>query len=171
MNASRLLVGGFAVLSIGAASAACTLVSGVEDMELRRGTRATTPADDSVDGGKPEGGSNSFVGGKDGTADPAHPTTGPTTCGAEGSWTACDPNPALTTCAARCAAQGFTCVESCCAYDSVGDYAAKVGMIYAVLPEFECTLTSVSSSGKGGLCADPTILTAGGAAQVRCCCK
>lgn len=156
--------------SLVAGAAACTVVSGVDEMELRKGASAQEPAAGS-DGGPGDGGARSPFA-LDAAADQASPVTqsGPATCGAQGSWTACDPNPSLVTCAERCQQQGQTCVESCCAYDELGDFAAQAGMVYALL-DLECSTKSVSSTSKGGACADPTLLTASGAAQVRCCCK
>lgn len=154
-----------AALVLGLSSTGCTLVSGVEDMELRGGP-TPTPFGGGADGGQTEGAATN----PPGSSAPA-PQTGLAVCGAEGSWTDCDPAPALTTCAARCVARGLTCVEDCCAYDSAGDFRAKAGLIYAVAPALECAQASVSASGSGGLCSDPTLLSAGGAAQVRCCCK
>ena len=172
------------VLVVSLATAACTVMSGVDDMELRTGTSSTSPPppsaggpsksdsdhspDASADGETNSSGGNTSGGSTSGAVPIA---TGPATCGAQGSWTACEATPSLDTCLMRCLQQGLTCVDSCCAYDTVGDYAAQVGMFYAVVPAAECSLKSVNASGKGGLCTDPTILTAGGAAEVRCCCK
>lgn len=182
MGRARVGLIALCTAAIAFATAACTIVSGVDGMELRTSGATTVPAAAPSEAGaydpfapdaaRPEastsssssaGGGSSSSGGGGGT--------GPATCGSQGSWTDCDMTVSLATCATRCAQQGLTCVESCCAYDNAGDFAAKAGMVYAVLPVVDCAVKSVSASSKGGLCADPTILTAGGAAQVRCCCK
>lgn len=157
-------------LALGASCVACTVLSGVEDMELRSRPTAPAPPPANAGDGGPANPSGDPQSGPTGNTKPPAPT-GPATCGAAGSWTDCDPSPTLTTCAARCTARGLTCVEDCCAYDSVGDYRAKAGLIYAIIPSLECSQTSVSGSGKGGLCTDPTLLAGAGGAEVRCCCK
>lgn len=160
----------FVALAFVAGTAACTLVSGVDEMELRKSPAASSAATADAGEGTNEGGGGSVTPPGSGTTNPPLTVTGPATCGAQGSWTTCDPSPTLTTCAERCQQQGLSCVDSCCANDELGDFAAQVGMVYAIL-ELECSLKSVSASSKGGFCTDPTLLTATGATQVRCCCK
>lgn len=179
MSPASLFVSLSCTVAFALATTACTVVSGVDGMELRTAAAAPIPAPsqgeagafDPFAGDAGQAGSPSpRIGGDDGGRG-GGAGTGPATCGSQGSWTTCDATVSLATCATRCALQGLTCVESCCANDSTGTYAAKAGMVYAVLPAVECAVESVSASSRGGLCADPTLLATGGAAQVRCCCK
>jgi hypothetical protein len=161
-------------LALASATAACTVFSGVDDMELRSASSPASAAPD-ADGGtdgataqRSDAPANEATppGTSSGTA--PSPSTGPVACGSQGSWTGCDVTATITTCAIECAAKGFTCVDSCCATDELGDFSAKVGMVYALASE--CSVPSMPSNASFGLCADPSILPTG-LGQIRCCCK
>jgi hypothetical protein len=158
------------VLVLALTTAACTVVSGVDDMELRTSASPVAPAP-SGDGGS--GFTDPFSSGDaaspDTVPDISPPVgTGPATCGSQGSWSACAVPPTLSTCATICAAKGFACVDSCCATDELGDFAAKVGSVYVLASE--CSLNAITNQATFGLCADPIVLPAG-FGDVRCCCK
>jgi hypothetical protein len=174
MGRTSLALG--SLLALGGATAACTVFSGVDDMELRTAASGTSPSPDAqdaailnpfADAGLPDFFGTGSSGGT-GTPGSADPNAGPATCGAEGSWRDCITTATVTTCAIQCAQQGFACVDSCCASDLIGDYAASVGQVYALASE--CSAKSLPSNATFGLCSDPAIV-AGGLGQVRCCCK
>jgi hypothetical protein len=155
------------VVALGLATAACTVVSGVDDLELRTSSSPVAPTPSPDAGSDPSPFASDASTPDTSTAIKA-PSTGPSTCGAQGSWSSCTVPSAFTSCATICQAQGFSCVDSCCANDSLGDYAAKVGMVYALTAE--CSLPSITSQASFGLCADALVLPAG-FGDVRCCCK
>ena len=154
------------LLTFAFVTGACTVVSGVDDMELRSSSSPVVPTP------SPDASTDPFP--TDPTVPPpamdakAPPSTGPDTCGSEGSWSSCTAPAAFTSCASICEKQGFACVDSCCATDSLGDFAAKVGMVYALTAE--CSLPSITSQATFGLCTDALVLPAG-FGDVRCCCK
>lgn len=151
------------------AGVGCTFFSGVEELELRS---SSSPTDPSSDGGA-DGAASPRASRAPGAADGGSPAIlqpGGQLCGAQGTWTACQVADSITTCADRCKAAGFTCVESCCAYDDLGDFAAKAGMVYATAG-LTCELSSVPSTSSSGLCNDPVLPLAAGLMDVRCCCK
>jgi hypothetical protein len=158
------------VLVLALTSAACTVVSGVDDMELRTSASPVAPAP-SADGGSAF--TDPFASGDAATpgtsADIAPPVSaGPATCGSQGSWSACTVPPTVASCSTICAAKGFACVDSCCATDELGDFAAKVGSVYVLASE--CSLNAITNQATFGLCADPIVLPAG-FGELRCCCK
>lgn len=157
-RASFIAIASFALLQ------ACTFFSGVEELELRQSSASSPDAAATGDAGIPDLPGLVFGGSDAGGAKP--PNTGEV-CGALGSWTACEIPTALT-CAEQCLAKGLSCVESCCAYDELGDYPAKVGMVYATAGLL-CEIASVPSTSSAGLCSDP-ILPLGGL-DTRCCCR
>jgi hypothetical protein len=158
-------IGSVTALALALSTSACTVVSGVDDMELRSSSSPVAPAagDDTAapaaDAGAPDTSTGNQI---------TTPATGPATCGSEGSWLGCVAPAAFTSCASICQNQGFTCVESCCATDELGDFAAKVGMVYALTAE--CKQPAITSQATFGLCTDALVLPAG-FGDVRCCCK
>lgn len=175
MDRSSLLLALGCTLVLGFATAACTVMSGVDEMELRTTASSATPEPNAAPDAAlpnpflPDAGVPGFFDTSSGSPAPPTPDTGPATCGAEGSWRTCDATASVTTCAIQCAQQGYTCVDSCCVTDSLGDYAAAVGMVYALASE--CSAKSIPSNATFGTCADPTIIPAGLGGPVRCCCK
>jgi hypothetical protein len=177
MRTSSFVASLGATLAVVGSTGACTVVSGVDDMAIRVTVHAPAAS--------PEGGSaiNPFASEPvDSGADARVPldpgdfvVSGPKTCGAAGSWTACDVTASTATCAEQCAQRGRTCVEDCCAYDgsSTLDYRAKVGLAYAVLTE--CSIPSMSSSDTFGTCSTAPsqvlIAVSNGIFETRCCCK
>ncbi|MBX3224682.1 MAG: hypothetical protein KF795_29470 [Labilithrix sp.] len=161
MRASRVL--GLAAIAL---AQACTYFSGVEELEL--GDRHAA-ADASVEGSAPgaDAPPTFGLGGDDAGADRAPAAA---QCGAQGTWTSCETADTFATCAERCQAKGASCVESCCAYDELGDFAAKAGMVYAT-PGLTCDLGSVPSTSSSGLCNDPVLPLGAGVMDVRCCCR
>jgi hypothetical protein len=161
---------------------ACTFFSGVEELELRSTTDPSSP-DAGPDSGAGSSGkspskdaTSPFGQGQDAGSTSSSGTVGqpalpgPLVCGALGTWTSCELADTLATCAQRCQAKGLACVDNCCAYDSIGDYAAKVGMVYAT-PGLTCDLSSVPSSSSAGFCTDPVLPVGAGIMDVRCCCR
>jgi len=157
---------GFAVIAL----PACTFLSGVEQMELRDRDRASDAGDEgSAPGAALAPTAPIPFGPSPGDAGAAAPRTG-ATCGAEGSWTACELTDTFASCAERCAAKGLTCVESCCVYDELGHFAARTGMVYSV-PGLSCDTDSVPNTSSAGLCSDPVLPLTTGVMDVRCCCR
>jgi hypothetical protein len=185
MGRASAPVGALAVSSLVAlavASGACTVMSGVEELELRTGASATAPAADedagpdakaptTFNGNGTSGGSGtSGSGGGSSTSGSGGASgTGPATCGSLGSWSTCNAMPTVTTCAAECANKGQLCVESCCVKDAADVYAAKVGVAYAY--PSECGLPSLPKDIGTGLCSDPLPPIDGTGLELRCCCK
>ncbi len=136
--------------------ASCTFLSGVESLEVIR--------DASRDATAPDGGLELA---RDAAAsDGGAPPSG--TCVAEGSWIDCVPD-AVGSCAAECGRRNLTCVDSCCAYDDNGEFAAKVGGLWPAETATTCAGRSVDAYSRSGiLCGDP-VPTLG--ALVRCCCR
>jgi hypothetical protein len=148
-----------------ATTAACTLVSGVEDYEIRRVVPApssTSPTDPAPAASSKEAGAP--------VAPPTGAKSGPQLCGAKGTWMACEPPALLGTCADSCKSKGLTCVDDCCLEDSLGKYPAKIGMAFS-MPELLCSVDAVITNTTGGLCNDPTGIATAAGMQTRCCCK
>jgi hypothetical protein len=156
---------------------ACMLFSGVDDLEVRKdGTsNAPTPGESGSpsgnvsNGSKPSSDASSGppkgdVDASDGGANkPAQ--NGALVCGAQGTWSACTVGTMFTTCATYCVSIGKSCVDSCCASDTSGNFPGQLGMYYAL--GMTCSVDAMPSSSSWGLCADP-ILPFG---DVRCCCR
>lgn len=172
MVRTRSLASALLTAAIVGTTAACTLVSGVEDYEVRRVVPASSSTTAPTD--PPPAASSSGAGAVTPVAPPSGPKSGPQVCGAQGTWMACEPPaPSLVgTCADSCKAKGLTCVDDCCLEDSLGKYPAKTGMAFS-LPDLLCSVDAVVTNTTGGLCADPTGTAAimGNGVQVRCCCK
>jgi hypothetical protein len=159
--------------ALASATAACTLISGIDDLDVRRGAVA-------ADGGDGDGSSTTPVdppseppGDDDGGStlpDQTPPTTTTNECGATGEWTACNADASdIRSCADRCHALGRTCVESCCAYDTNGvEYAGTSGLAYAYTSE--CPQTSMPTEALLGTCNDLT-LSVSETLPIRCCCR
>jgi len=178
MDRSSLALALGCTLILGFATAACTVMSGVDEMELRTTANSASPepaaaADAALPNPfLPDAGVPGFFDTSSGNPTPPTPPTpdtGPATCGAEGSWRTCDATGSVTTCAIQCAQQGYTCVESCCVTDSLGDYSSAVGMVYALASE--CSAKSIPSNATFGTCAETTAFPASLVGPVRCCCK
>ena len=142
-----------AALALGVVS--CTFLSGVESLEVGTGV----PADG---GTESEGGTLTPADGgtRDGAASGG-------VCNALGSWQECDGD-SVVDCNAACAARGRSCVESCCARDANGEYAANIGGLW---PATVCAVRAVdaNTSGASALrCGDPIRKTG---ALVMCCCR
>lgn len=165
MSCSRRLALTVSSAMIFATTAACTLVSGVEDYEIRRVVPAPTttsstdpaPAPSTKEAGAP-------------LPQPTGPKSGPQLCGAQGTWMACEPPTLIGTCADSCKSKGLTCVDDCCLEDSLGKYPAKTGMAFS-MPELLCSVDAVITNTTGGYCNDPTSMATAAGMQVRCCCK
>ena len=176
MRRAPLVASLAAALTVACATGACTTMSGVDEMAIR----VTVPAPTEPAPGD-GGGISPFISPPAGDAGTDAPPpidsgnfipNGLVTCGAEGTWTSCDPTFSTASCDVQCAQRGRTCVEDCCAYDgsSTIDYRAKTGMVYAILTE--CSYNSMSSSSSFGSCTTPPVLAgAAGLFEVRCCCK
>lgn len=153
------------------AATACTMISGVDDLEVRG---SAAPPTNAADGGAPSGDASSPPSlvapdaGRDGSS--AGPSTGPALCGAAGSWSTCEPTNAATTCKQLCAARGQTCVENCCMYDSEGDYAARAGAVY-LAASLGCGFTSMPANAFAGACNDPAAPLFPVGDAVSCCCR
>lgn len=148
-----------------ATTAACTLVSGVEDYEIRRVVPAPTTTSPTDPAPAP-----STKDAPQKLPTPTGPKSGPQLCGAEGTWMACEQPAILSTCAESCKAKGLTCVDNCCLEDSLGKYPAKMGMAFS-LPELLCSVDAVVTNTTGGTCADPFGVANAAGMQARCCCK
>lgn len=164
----RALASAAFTAAILATTAACTLVSGVEDYEIRRVVPASSSATSPTD--PPPASSSSEAGAVTPVAPPTGPKSGPQLCGAQGTWMACEPPTLLGTCAESCKAKALTCVDDCCLEDSLGKYPAKIGMAFS-MPELLCSVDAVVTNTTGGTCADPLGLASAVGMQARCCCK
>jgi hypothetical protein len=148
----------------------CTLVSGVDELELRKNGQGSSggAADASAPTEPPEGALPSGSPGSSGSSGGSTAGGAGASCGAAGSWTACLVLQPFSTCSDYCKSVGRACVESCCATDNQGAFPAKVGLAYAAGPT--CSGASLPSGGSFGLCTDP-LLFGTDALQARCCCR
>ena len=140
-----------AVLGLGVAS--CTFLSGVESLELGTGV--------------PEDGGAGSEGGSLPPADGGARDGGATSCNAQGSWQECDGD-SVVDCRTACAARGRSCVESCCARDANGEFAASVGGIW---PATECAVRAVDANANAGKAIGCTAPIRATGALVMCCCR
>lgn len=148
-------------------SGACTVVSGVDDFEIKKVVDPPGASTSPNDPKAPPLANDKSTGVPSGKPN----TSGPALCGAQGSWQACEPPPTtvLATCADSCRARGLACVDDCC-LENNGPHRYQAGSVYS-MPQLLCSLDAPLSNTTGGLCNDPLFMSAMAGMQVRCCCK
>jgi hypothetical protein len=140
---------------------ACTVLSGIDDLEKGSGKADAGP--------KPEPVGLPTDGGADVQVPPPPPAAPTNTCGALGDWTTCSTDTTdFASCAERCLRVGKTCVESCCGYDIDNvTFVGDAGVAYAYTQE--CPQSSMPQEALLGACS--ALATPGTTTSVRCCCR